>query len=215
MFGKKKEKAEQNIEENNINEEAQELHVDKSASLYILIDKATNKFKKYIEDCGINATYVYDSIDAARDELFLEYDGYRLAIIDTGTGKFSGVAQRKDLIDLLGIMDDECKASLFYTDDALRQEVKHSTSKMNKDITIQKYRGTTDVVIELMKLGEKYSGSYKADVSETSDERGATVVQADGTEKFMYRHPLDDIKEMCDGIANSEYGEVKSYEDHF
>ena len=215
MFGKKKEKAEQNIEENNINEEAQELHVDKSASLYILIDKDTNKFKKYIEDCGINATYVYDSIDAARDELFLEYDGYRLAIIDTGTGKFSGVAQRKDLIDLLGIMDDECKASLFYTDDALRQEVKHSTSKMNKDITIQKYRGTTDVVIELMKLGEKYSGGYKANISETPDERGATVMQADGTEKFMYRHHLYGIKEMCDGIANSEYGEVKSYEDHF
>lgn len=215
MFGKKKEKAEQNIEESSTVEETQELHIDNSTSLYILIDKATNKFKKYIEDCGINATYVYDSIDEARDELFLEYDGYRLAIIDTGTGKFSGVAQRKDLIDLLGIMDDGCRASLFYTDDALGQEVKHSTSRMNKDITIQKYRGTADVVIELMKLGEKYNGSYKADISETSDERGGAVVKADGTEKFMYRHPLDDVKEMCNGIANSEYVEVKSYEDHF
>ena len=215
MFGKKKEKTTQNIEENNIAEETQELQIDNSTSLYILIDKATNKFKKYIEDCGINATYVYDSIDAARDELFLEYDGYRLAIVDTGTGKFSGVAQRKDLIDLLGIMDDGCRASLFYTDDALRQEVKHSTSRMNKDITIQKYRGTADVVIELMKLGEKYNGNYKADISDTSDGTVGLVVKADGTEKFMYRHPLEDVKEICSGIANSGYGEVKSYEDHF
>lgn len=215
MFGKKKEKTTQNIEENNIAEETQELQIDNSTSLYILIDKATNKFKKYIEDCGINATYVYDSIDAARDELFLEYDGYRLAIVDTGTGKFSGVAQRKDLIDLLGIMDDGCRASLFYTDDALRQEVKHSTSRMNKDVTIQKYRGTADVVIELMKLGEKYNGNYKADISDTSDGTGGLVVKADGTEKFMYRHPLEDVKEICSGIANSGYGEVKSYEDHF
>lgn len=179
--------------------------------LYILCDNPTNKFKQYIENSGICADKIYESIEQARNELLLEYDTYRLVIVDTGTGKYSGVAQRRDIVDLLGMMDKDCKTSLFYTDEALKQDIRQNTSRDGR-ISITRYEGTPDLVLEIMRIGERYRGKYKADTKETY-ERNLKPLDIEGAEKFRYRSSLVSTEDIRESMNSDSNDYIKSYND--
>lgn len=182
--------------------------------LYVICDKATNKFKQYISNSGLQVTNVFDTIEEVRDELLLQYDPYRLVIVDTGTGKFIGVEQRKALADMIGIMEDDCFASVFYTDDILRTEVKHAIGRKEKKIHWVKYSGTADIILELSRLGEKYIGGYKADTVEYKDCTLREKSVSKDREKFTYRRELCSADEIREQIFSEEHGSIAMYEDY-
>lgn len=210
----KTEAVEKSIEESKEESRAvTEKTVKPEMKLFILCDSVPNKFMRYIEESGMHVDEVYNNIEQARDELLLEYETYRILIVDTGTGKFSGVSQRRDIVDLLGIMDEECRASLFYTDEALRQEIRQGTAKAGKKIVIYKYKGTADMILETMRLGEKYQGSYKARTSEI-EEKQTKVITEDDIDKFRYRNKLMPVNELVYSMARENFETIKSYNDY-
>lgn len=183
----------------------------KNVNLFILCDNATNKFKEYIEETEIGAIQVYSSIDKARDELMLEFDEYRIVIVDTGTGKFSGIAQRRDIVDILGMMDDGCTASIFYTDEALRSDIKQHMGKNIGKVSMTRYNGTADMILELTKLGEKYTGKYKADYNETK-EHNILVRRSKANERFAYGAKPIGYEEIVINIHDGK--DIKSFNDY-
>jgi hypothetical protein len=181
--------------------------------LYILCDKVTNKFKEYLEASGIKVKNIYNNTYDVRNELLLEYSDYRLAIVDTGTGKFSGVAQRKELIDTIGIMDENGRVSLFYTDEALKQEIKHALPKVFKVMHTRKYEGTADLIFELARLNEEYTGGYKVHKEDNTESTKRVPMEKD-VDKFKYRHNLMAIGEFTQNISSEENGLVKSFSEY-
>lgn len=196
---------------NTENKHSDKENTDKELDLFILCDNATNKFKEYIQETEIGAATVYSDIDKARDELMLEFDAYRLVIVDTGTGKFSGIAQRIDIVDILGMMDDGCTASIFYTDEALRADIKQHIGKNTNKIGMTRYNGTADMILEITRLGEKYTGKYKAEHEEVK-EHNIIVRKSKANDRFLYGSKLIEHKEIASSIHDGE--EIKSFNDY-
>jgi len=123
--------------------------------LYIVADKANVGMTSYCRNYGANVSRVFTNIAEARDSLLMQVEPFRVIVIDSGTGRFTNMGARKELIDLLGICDVDTRITVFYTDSAIKTDVELSDEVEDKKINWYKYRSTPDIVAHILQNSEK------------------------------------------------------------
>lgn len=132
--------------------------------LYILTDRHLPNMLQYYRERGVNVSNIFDSIEDARSALILNIEKSRLVILDTGMGQFSNMGTRRQIIDLIGISDEENRISVHYTDSVIKSEVEYSDEVMGREISWHKYRSTADVIAHILKhTNEHYVLDFNAD----------------------------------------------------
>lgn len=139
--------------------------------LYIVTDRKVPGMLKYFRDCDINVSSIFTSIKDAKDTLLMQVEPSRIIIMDTGTGRFTNIASRKSLVDMIGICDDDTHISVFFTDSIIKSEVHNSTEIDAKQIEWYKYRSTIDVVAHITQFKIQNKENYVLDIdTSNSDE---------------------------------------------
>lgn len=132
--------------------------------LYIITDRHLPNMLQYYRERGVNVSNIFDSIEDARSALILNIEKSRLVILDTGMGQFSNMGTRRQIIDLIGISDEENRISVYYTDSVIKSEVEYSDEVMGREISWHKYKSTADVVAHILKhKNEHYVLDFNAD----------------------------------------------------
>lgn len=132
--------------------------------LYIITDRHLPNMIQYYRERGVNVSNIFDSIEDARSALILNIEKSRLVILDTGMGQFSNMGTRRQIIDLIGISDEENRISVYYTDSVIKSEVEYSDEVMGREISWHKYRSTADVIAHILKhTNEHYVLDFNAD----------------------------------------------------
>lgn len=132
--------------------------------LYIITDRHLPNMLQYYRERGVNVSNIFDSIEDARSALILNIEKSRLVILDTGMGQFSNMGTRRQIIDLIGISDEENRISVYYTDSVIKSEVEYSDEVMGREISWHKYRSTADVIAHILKhKNEHYVLDFNAD----------------------------------------------------
>lgn len=147
-------------------ENAEEKPVEKveDVVLYIITDRHLPNMLQYYRERGVNVSNIFDSIEDARSALILNIEKSRLVILDTGMGQFSNMGTRRQIIDLIGISDEENRISVYYTDSVIKSEVEYSDEVMGREISWHKYKSTADVVAHILKhKNEHYVLDFNAD----------------------------------------------------
>ena len=135
----------------------QEVPIEKpKMMLYLVIDKPVEGLLNYFRMSGVNVSNIYSDIGEAKNEVIMQSDPLRIVIVDTGLGKFTTTTMRAELIDMMGISDDQNRTTVFYTDSALKVDTLHTLGKSGKDIDWFKYQSTALVVATLLSYNEDY-----------------------------------------------------------
>lgn len=144
---------------------------DKQVSkiLYIVADRVLPGELEYFRENGVSVSQIFNSIEDASTALIMQVMPTRLVVIDTGNGRFTNMAARRQLIDMLGIgADAETDVSVFYTDTVIKAEVDNAEHVERDMIDWLKYRSTADVVANILIGSKKHNEVYVYD-SEKAD----------------------------------------------
>lgn len=118
--------------------------------LYVVTDKPTRGLVEYMRSCGLNVTNIYDNIADIRNILLMQFENTRIAIIDSGSGKFITPTIRKELIDMIGANDEDTRFTVFYTDSILKSDATSELGKAAKSIEWIKYQSTPIFVASML-----------------------------------------------------------------
>ena len=129
----------------------QEIEPEKT-SLYILMDAPKIGLVQYMRENGIEIKGIFYDIVEANYAFMQEDESARIVVIDTGTGLFSKVSNREELVSLLGMCIGNKKGIVFYTDTALKTTVHKAMPKT----MLLKYVSTLEIVKTLQKFNEEY-----------------------------------------------------------
>lgn len=140
-----------------------------SYTLYIVIDKAVDGLIEYFHGFGIEVSKVFNNIEQARDDLLIQSNKTRLVFIETGSGKFANMHARSCIVDLLGIIDDDIRISMFYTDSIIKSDVEYAKGINMRSIDWMKYRTTVEVLAYLIKLNSDEHYKYDKDIEIKED----------------------------------------------
>lgn len=183
--------------------------------LYVLTDRLTSNSLQYFRSAGLPVTRIFNNIDDIRDELIMLLDPCRLVIIETGLGKFTSVNSRKDIIDMLGISDEDNKIAVFYTDNALRADARESLDDAYKRIDWFKYSSTAETVARLLLMKEQYIDKYKPSDNdlETEEDILNRVALNINTKKskITMAGPGITIEQIAKNLDSDEYEHLKEY----
>lgn len=152
--------------------------------LFLIIDREIDGILGYFRQSGVNVSNIFYNITEAKNEVLMQTEPLRIVIVDTGMGKFTTTSMRGELIDMLGISDEQNKTSVFYTDSVLKVDTLRSLGKSGKAIDWQKYESTALVVATLLSYNEEYVIDSESDkvedtVKEGLDFKGLTCGFAD------------------------------------
>ena len=181
--------------------------------LYVVTDRPVHGLVNYFRECGLNVSNIYDNIVDVRNTVLIESEPCRIVIMDTGLGRFTTTQTRKELIDLIGICDDNTKVTVFYTDSALKVDSKRELGRGNVGIDWFEYNGTVNVVAQVLQYEERYKLNGKPDELDKQenvlDTKGLSVA-------VQLEEPPFDIenqtKEILEGMLGSEEGLLPKYE---
>lgn len=163
MF-RSKHKKEDIEEKTKIVEEQPEIQEpEEDTILYIVTDRPLPGLLTYFRENGVNVSNIFSTIEDARDVVLIQTRPCRIAIIDTGLGKFTATKVRKNLIDLLGICDEHNRVTVFYSDSVIKMEAIEELGKNRQGIDWFRYPSTVGVVATLLKYRERYIQDYGAD----------------------------------------------------
>ena len=155
----------------NINDEqTEETDKPRDLILYIIIDKANPAMLQYYRECGVKVSKIFTNINDAKDTLLMQVDPVKILIIDTGTGRFSAMGSRKELLDLMGICDEDAMISVFLTDTVIKSEVEYNESFETKKIHWYKFKSNTDVIAKLLQAKDKENYIYDDNDKDTIDD---------------------------------------------
>ena len=114
--------------------------------LYMIIDKPVDGMLQYFRSYGLNVSKIFSHIDDARNALMMQVNPARIVIVDTGNGSFNSMSARKQVIDVIGLGDDENKVTIFYSDTNLKYEIEASKEIQKKALTWYKYKTTAHLL---------------------------------------------------------------------
>lgn len=134
--------------------------------LYIIADKNNPGLLSYFRGYGVHVSKIFTNLAEARDTLLMQVEPIRLIVMDTGTGKFTNMASRKSLIDLMGICDTNTKISVFYTDTVIKNEIQTCDEVDNKTMVFKKYRSTADVLANILQTAKHENYMYDMEDAE-------------------------------------------------
>jgi hypothetical protein len=152
--GKKKSKKQSS---NNTDDEDEEEYIPKNADdviLLVVTDENKPQLLSYFRENRLKVSKLFDNIKDIRDEMLMQTELHRVVVIDTGKGRFTSPSARQEVLDMLGMRDEETRISIFYTDTALRSEAQRGGVGKSSAIEWNKYYSTVDVTAKLL-------GKYK------------------------------------------------------
>lgn len=156
--------------DSNGDESNEDTEKPKDLILYIIMDKSNPSILQYYRECGVNVSKIFTNINDAKDTLLMQVEPVKILIIDTGTGRFSAMGSRKELLDLMGICDEDARISVYYTDTVIKSEVEYNDSFEEKNIHWHKFKSNTDVVAHLLRNKGKENYIYdKEDKDKVKD----------------------------------------------
>ena len=123
--------------------------------LYIVTDRIIHGMVDYMRDCGLNVNNIFDNIETVRNMLLMQFNRCRIVVIDTGSGKFVTPTIRKELIDMIGVNDENLKFTVFYTDSVIKSDAMEALGKAGKSIEWVKYKTTPIVVAAMLSHAEE------------------------------------------------------------
>lgn len=187
---------------------------DKELILYILTDRHTSNMVNYLRSNGVQVSKIFNNIKEAGDQLMFEMNPCRLVVVDTGLGKFTGVASRKEVIDVLSMVDEDHFMTVFYTDKFLKNEVRDSVEVDYKEITWYKYKSTADLAARLLLSKEKF---ILSDDIEDENESTDDILSSKGLNqtykesKHSIGQPSITIDQVLKNLDSPDYEELKAY----
>lgn len=161
-------------------EQTEETDKPRDLILYIIIDKANPAMLQYYRECGVNVSKIFTNINDAKDTLLMQVDPVKILIIDTGTGRFSAMGSRKELLDLMGICDADARISVFLTDTVIKSEVEYNESFETKKIHWYKFKSNTDVIAKLLQAKDKENYVYDDNDKDSIDDIPENVLDFKG-----------------------------------
>lgn len=161
-------------------EQTEETDKPRDLILYIIIDKANPAMLQYYRECGVNVSKIFTNINDAKDTLLMQVDPVKILIIDTGTGRFSAMGSRKELLDLMGICDEDAMISVFLTDTVIKSEVEYNESFETKKIHWYKFKSNTDVIAKLLQAKDKENYVYDDNDKDSIDDIPENVLDFKG-----------------------------------
>lgn len=200
------------------NDTTENIEKPKDLILYIIMDKSNPSTLQYYRECGINVSKIFTNINDAKDTLLMQINPVKILIVDTGTGRFSAMGSRKELLDLMGICDEDAHISVYYTDTVIKSEVEYNESFEERNIHWHRFKSNTDVVAHLLRnVGKEnyiYDNEDKDKVSETPEDiLDFTGFKFDEPKQINIGEPsitLNDIKvHMVDNESTED--EIESY----
>lgn len=174
---------------------------EKEFVLYLIVDRSNPTALGYYRDCGVNVSKIFTDIKEAQETLLMQVNPCKIVIVDTGSGRFSTMGNRKEVLNLMGICDEDARISVYYTDTILKTEIDYIDNINTRSIHWHKYKSTPDVVAHLLKNKGKekyiYDDYDKDEVISTDEDilhiKGLNFVepkQIDIGESFITAHDI-------------------------
>lgn len=183
--------------------------------LYIIADKKENGLTAYFRDCNIRVSSVFDDIIEAKNAVLMQSQPTRIVIIDSGRGKFTLTKVRDEIIDMLGISDEQNKTTVFYTDSVLKVDTLRALGKAGKEIDWIQYKSTPVVAATILSYKENYIYDMEDDIEKFLPEK--EVLSLKGLTYSGEKSPRMEIsgftrKAILDNIVNKQGDELQGYE---
>ncbi len=183
--------------------------------LYIIADKKQVGLLNYFRECGIKVSSLFNDITDAKNAVLMQSKPTRIVIIDSGQGRFTTTTMRAELIDMLGISDEQNKTTVFYTDSALKVDTLRSLGKAGKEIDWKVYSTTPVVAATILNYNELYVYD-EADKSEQLED-SKSILSLKGLTFAGEETPRVDIKgftseSILNNLVNNVGEELESYE---
>lgn len=126
-------------------------------SLFVLTDKLTPHMMEFARDSGLAVSNIFTSVDDLKSLLMTTFGVTRIVVVDSGTGRFVAPATRKDLIDAIGMADEDVKVTVFYTSNLLKEDAKNTLTDNSANVEWVPYKCTSVcVAVMLMHKAEEY-----------------------------------------------------------
>lgn len=126
-------------------------------SLFVLTDKLTPHMMEFARDSGLAVSNIFTSVDDLKSLLMTTFGVTRIVVVDSGTGRFVAPATRKDLIDAIGMADEDVKFTVFYTSNLLKEDAKNTLTDSSANVEWVPYKCTSVcVAVMLMHKAEEY-----------------------------------------------------------
>jgi len=186
--------------------------------LYIVVDKYIPNMLAFFRSYGAKVSQVFTNINDARDTILMQTEPSRLIIVDTGTGRFTNMASRKALVDLMGICDEDTGISVFFTDSIIKSEVLSTDEVEDRLIDWYKYRSTSDILANILQKAKTENYIYSDDSIDDEVDDIESILDTKGLpvkcEKGMFLGaPTLKIEEIMLNMSNSteESGAIPGY----
>lgn len=141
-------------------------------NLYIVVDRKIPNLVSYLRERGLMVSNVFENINEAKDMLILQGENCRLVIMETGSGKFTGTATRREIVDIIGLSDENTQVSVFYTDSIVKSETTRIIDKKTKRIDWVKYTTTLEMAVRVLAYEENYVlGDGYDDIEEVDENK--------------------------------------------
>lgn len=190
----------------------------KDLILYIIMDKSNPSILQYYRECGINVSRIFTNINDAKDTLLMQVNPVKILIIDTGTGRFSAMGSRKEIIDLMGICDEDARISVYYTDTVIKSEVEYSDSFEERSIHWHRFKSNADVIAHLLINNNKERYVYDNDDKDKVVNMSEDILDFKGLsfkehEQINIGEPSITLNDIIVNMINSECtdNEIESF----
>lgn len=219
-LAKKAEKTEKksiNTKNDNIQENNQTIEDVKKPDmvLYVIIDKAEYGILNYFRESGLKVSSVFNDIKSAKSAVLMQSEPTRIVVIDTGTGKFTTTTMRSELIDMLGISDEQNKTTVFYSDSVIKIDTSRALGKSSKTIDWIPFKSTTVSVATILQYRENYV--YDMEDADEEMEQEDKLLNFKGLNFSGNETPRHDISGFSSDaimthLVNSEDGVLPGFE---
>lgn len=139
-------------------------HINSEMILYVIIDKPIFGLINYFRESGLKVSNIFSDILEAKNAVLMQSEPTRIVVIDTGLGRFTTTTMRAELIDMLGISDEQNKTTVFFTDSVLKVDTNRALGKSGKNIDWIQYQSTAIVVATILEYGENYKFDMEDEV---------------------------------------------------
>ena len=184
--------------------------------LYIVIDKPVPGILNYLRESGLKVSKLFSDIGRAKNAVLMQDEPLRIVVIDTGVGAFTTTTMRKEMIDMLGMLDEENQISVFYTDSALKVDTLRTLGKSGKEIDWNQYKSTSIVAATILSYNENYKYDSMCDKDEHS-ESSDDILNFKGLTTGLQETPRMKISgfsgdAIINHLLNSEGDELVGYQ---
>ena len=203
-----------NNQSNNEEEVSNKLDTEEEYILYILIDKELPGLLEYAKERGVSVSKVFNNIVDIKNTMIMQTEPTHLVVIETGIGRFTATKMREELIDLLGICDEQNIITVFYCDEVIKSDTAAVIGKISKGIKWEKLDTIVSALATIASIGLKYRCRYGKDNNTIIE--SAELLKYKGVEGEEFREEQHESRISSNMIGASidsqDYEEIQRYD---